>query len=75
MLSDGVCDRNMGHAMNEGRVLKSVLSNRRLEINAKKCRYEGVATQITLYGVEAWGKRSDERMKVSVLEMKCLINK
>ena len=27
-----------------------------------------------LHGAEAWGVRSDERLKVNVLEMKCLRN-
>ena len=27
---------------------------------------------MVLYGAEAWGMRSAERMKVNVLEMKCL---
>ena len=53
-------------------MLKSVLSNRGLEIKAKKCIYEGVIVLRALYGAEAWGMRSDERSKVNVLEMKCL---
>ena len=64
------------HGMNVGYrewgVPKSVLSNRRLGINSKKCLYEEVIVPMTLYGVEAWGMRSAERRKVNVLEMKCL---
>ena len=56
----------------EERSLKSVLSNRRLVIKAKKCLYEGVIVQTAFFGAEAWGKRSAERRKVNVLEMKCL---
>ena len=52
--------------------LKSVLSNRGLGINAKKCLYEGVIVPTALYGAEAWSLRSAERRKVNVLEMKCL---
>ena len=52
--------------------LKSVLSNRRLGIMAKKCLYEGVIVTTALYGAEAWGMRSAERRKVNVLEMKYL---
>ena len=52
--------------------LKSVLSNRGLGINAKKCLYEGVIVPTALYGAEAWGMRSAETRKVNVLEMKCL---
>ena len=62
--------------MNEGYrawgVMKSVLSNRGLGINAKKCLYEGIIVPTALYGAEAWGMRSAERRKVKVLEMKCL---
>ena len=62
--------------MNEGYrawgALKSVLSNRRLGIKAKKCLYEGVIVPTALYGAEEWGMRSGERKKVNVLEMKCL---
>ena len=43
---DGECDRNVGHRMNEWYKalggLKSVLSNRGLRINGKKCLYERV---------------------------------
>ena len=52
--------------------MKSVLSNRGLGINAKKCLYEGVIASTALYGAEAWGIRSAKRMKVNVLEMKRL---
>ena len=64
------------HRMNQGYIawgtLKSVLSNRGLGIEAKKCPYELVILPTALYGAEAWGMRSAERRKVNVLEMKCL---
>ena len=64
------------HRMNEGYrawgALKSVLSNSRLGIKAKKYLYEGVIVPTALYGAEVWGMRSAERRKVNVLEMKCL---
>ena len=66
----------MVHRTNEGYrawgALKTVLSNRGLGINAKKCLYEGVIVPTALYGAEACGMRSAERRKVNVLEMKCL---
>ena len=43
-----------------------------LGMKAKKCVYEGVILPTALYGAEAWGRRSDERRKVNVLEMKFL---
>ena len=68
--------QGMWHKKNEGYrawgVLKSVLSNRGLGIKAKKCLYEGVIVPTALYGAEAWGMRSADRMKVNVLEIKCL---
>ena len=36
------------------------------------CLYEGVIVPTALYGAEAWGMRSAERIKVNVLEMKSL---
>ena len=76
MAADGGCERDVVHRMNEGyrawEVLKSVLSNRGLGIKTKKCLYEGVIIPTALYGAEACGMRSAERMKVNVLEMKCL---
>ena len=73
---DGGCERVVVHRMNEGYrawgALKGVLSNRRLEIEAKKCLYEGVIFPTALYGAEACGMRSAERRKVNVLQMKCL---
>ena len=51
--------------------LKSVLSNRGLEIKTKKCLYAGVIVPTTLYGAETWGV-SAERRKVNVLDMECL---
>ena len=47
-------------------------SNRGLGIYTKKCLYEGVFVPTTLYKAKAWGMRCAERMKVNVLEMKCL---
>ena len=45
--------------MNEGYrawgPLKSVVSNRRLGVKAKKCLHEGVIVPTALYGGEAWG--------------------
>ena len=41
-------------------------------IKAKKCLYEGVIVPTAFGGAEAWGMRSAERIKVNVLEMKCL---
>ena len=52
--------------------MKSVLCNRRLGIKAKKSLCEGVIVPTALYGAEAWGMRSAERRKVSVLKMKHL---
>ena len=51
---------------------ESVLNNRGLEINAKKCLYEGVIVPMPLYGAEAWGMGSAYRRKVNVPDMKCL---
>ena len=66
----------MVHRNNEGNrawgALKSVLTNRGLEIKAKKCLYEGVILPTALYGAKTWGMRSAERMKVNFLVMKCL---
>ena len=50
-------------------VLKSMLNNRGLEINAKMCLYEGVIVPIVLYGAETWGMRSTERRKHYVLDI------
>ena len=73
--ANGVCMRDVVHRMNEGykawEALKSVLSNRGLGINAKKCIIEGVIVPTTLYEAEAWGMRSAERSKVNTLKMKC----
>ena len=52
--------------------MKSVLSNRGLGIKAKKCLNERVIVPTALYGAEAWGMKNAERMKVNVLELKCL---
>ena len=70
-----MCERDVVHRINERYrawgALKSVLSNRRLGIKAKKYLYEGVIVPTALYGAEAWGMRNAERMKVNVFEMKC----
>ena len=51
------CERNVSHRINEGYksclALKSVLSNRGLEINAKKCLFEEVIVPTALYGANA----------------------
>ena len=52
--------------------MKSVLSNRGLGINTKKCLYEGVVVPTSLDGAEARGMRSADIRKVNVIEMKCL---
>ena len=49
------------------RALKYELNNRVLEINVKRCLYEGVIVRTTLYGAEAWGMRSAERRKIMLL--------
>ena len=49
---------NMGYKA--WRELKSVLNNRGLGINAKKCLYEGVILPTALYGEAAWSMRSTE---------------
>ena len=76
MAADGGCERNAVNRMKEENrawgALKSVQSNRGLEIKAKKCLYEGVIVPTALYRAEAWGVRSAERRKVNVREMKCL---
>ena len=71
--ADGGCERDVVHRMNERtwRALKSVLNNRGLGINAKKCLYEGVVPTL-LYRAEACGVRSAERRKVNVFELRCL---
>ena len=69
--ADGRYERDVVDRMNGYRAwgaLKSVLSNRGLEIKAKKCLNEGVIVPTVLYGAEAWGMRSAERRKVNVLE-------
>ena len=74
--ANGGCERDVTHRMNVGYrawgALKSVMSNKRLGIKAKKCLYEGVIVPTAFYGAEAWGMRSAERRKMNVLEMKCL---
>ena len=41
-------------------------------IKAKKFLYEGVIVPTALDSAEAWGMRNAERIKLNVLEMKCL---
>ena len=77
MAADGGCERAVEKRMKEEYrafgALKSLLSNRRLGIRAKKCLCEGVIIVPTaLFGAEARGMRSAARKKVNILEMKCL---
>ena len=76
MAVDGGCEMNFVYRMNEGykawKVLKSVLSNRGLGTNVKKCLHEGVIVPLALYGAEASGMRIAVSRNVNVLEMKCL---
>ena len=56
MATDGGCERDVLHRMNEGYrawgALKNFLSNRGLGIKAKKCLYEGVIVPTALYAAE-----------------------
>ena len=74
--ADRESERDVVHGVNDWcrarGVLKGVLSNRGLGIKAKKCLYEGVIEQTALYRAEALGMRSAKRLKVNILEMKCL---
>ena len=70
--ADGGNEWDVVRRMNAGYSAWGVLKNRALRINAKKCLYEGVIVPTALHGAEAWGIRSIKRMKVNVLEMKCL---
>ena len=49
--------------------LKTMLNDKGLGINGKKCLYEGVIVPMALFGAEAWGMRCAERRKVNVLEV------
>ena len=49
-----------------------MLSNIGLGEKAKKCLCELVIVPTALQGAKAWGMRSAERIKVNVIEMKCL---
>ena len=49
-----------------------MLCNIGLGLKVKKCLCEGVIVPTALHGAEAWGIKSAERMKVNVLQMKCL---
>ena len=74
--ADGGCEKDVVHRMNEGYkargALKSLLSNKGLDMKSKKCLYEGVIVPTTLYRTEACDMRTTERMKVNVFEMNCL---
>ena len=63
--AEGGCESEVVRRMNEGyrawRELKSVQSNRGLEIETKKCLYDGVIVPTALDGAEAWVTRSAER--------------
>ena len=54
MAADGGCERDTVCRMNEGyrvwEMIKSVLSNRRLWIKAKKLQYEGIIVPTALTG-------------------------
>ena len=54
MAEDGGCEMDSGHKIYEGYkawgALESVLSNRRVGINAKKYLYKGVNSPTVLYG-------------------------
>ena len=55
--TDGGCERDVVHRMNEGYkawgALRSVLSNTELGMKAKKCLYEGVIVPTALYRAES----------------------
>ena len=57
MAADGGCESDVAQRMNEAYtvwgMLKSVLSNRILGIEAKNCLYEGVFVPMALYRAEA----------------------
>jgi hypothetical protein len=53
-------------------VLKAVLRNRCVGMNAKRRLYESVVVPTVMYGSETWGLRVAERRQLNVLEMKCL---
>ena len=59
MTVDGVCEVDVVHRMNEGYkawgALKSVLSNREVGINVKKCLYERVIVQ-TVFKCVVWSR-------------------
>ena len=69
--ADGGWERDVVHRMNKGHrawgALKSVLNNKGLGINAKRCLYEGAIVPVSFYAAKAWGIRSVERRKVNVL--------
>ena len=62
MAADGGCERDVVLRKNEGYrawgALKSMQSNRRLGIKAKKCLYEEVIVLTALYVADVWGTRS-----------------
>ena len=57
MVADEGCERDVVHRIKEGYkawgALKSVLSNRELEVKARKCLCEGVIVPTALNGAEA----------------------
>ena len=70
--ADGACERNVVHRMDEGiergEHWKDAEANSQDQvIKAKKYLYEGVIVPTALYGAEAWGMRSAERRKVSLV--------
>ena len=68
MAVDIGCERDVVRRMNERNMawgaLNCVLSNRGLVIKENKCLYDKAIVQTPLYGAEAWGMRSAERIKV-----------
>ena len=74
MAADEGCATDVGLIINEGYeawgVLKSVLRNGRLGINAKQCLYERVIVPTVLNWIVI-RMRNAERSKVNVLEMNC----
>ena len=64
------------HRINEGSkmmgVLKQVVRNKNLSMNAKRCLYERVVVPTVTYGAETWNLREIHRKKLNVFEMRCL---
>ena len=59
--ADGDWERDFIRRMSAGSkawgAFKSMLRNRGLRINAKKCQYEGIIAPMTLHITEAWGMK------------------